>query len=164
MHMNQIRNSIQGLETGTILQRLVYVVFLILGIFFFVASLSTVYEIYLLVQTSDTVSAQHITLRLLYIALNFIVGYGLVFCRKWVMAFFATNTVLMGGGFLYTQATDLYQSDMASSTFTAFVLSIFVFLVTFLFRKFLYGKLFQRNTYVSYLILLLVTFTISYLI
>jgi hypothetical protein len=169
--MNNIHNSIQGLEVGTIRQRLVYALFLVLGIFFFVASLSTVFEIYLLIQTANTdvgagsdVSIEKIILRLLYISLNFIVGYSLVFCRKWSMSLFATNVVLMGGTFLYTQLTQVNSGTLASSSFTAFILSTFMFLVVYLFKKYLYGVLYQKGVYITYLVLLLVTFTLTYLI
>lgn len=165
--MEKIKNSIDGLEHGnTLVQKLLYTLLLVLGILFFVASLSTVYSMYSLFQSTDSLAdlnTRKLLLFILYIVLNFIVGYGLVFCKKWVVPLFGFNALLMGGASLYSQFIVPNQM-MASTTTAAFFITFVLFAITFLLRKLLNDSLYKKWIDISYIILLLITFVVTYLI
>lgn len=164
--MEKIKNSIEGLEQGTFAGKLAYALLLVLGILFFVASLSTVYSMYSQFQVSGSIAEindRKIALFGLYVALNFMVGYGLVFCKRWIVSLFGLNALLMGCAFLYGHFIALNQS-MASSSASAFLVSFVMMAITYLLRKFLNDSPGGKRVEACYAALLLITFAVTYLI
>lgn len=156
----------QGLEVGNTKQKFVYGLFLILGILFFVASLSTFYSMYSLIQNVDPlfgISIKKLVLFSLYIILNFIVGYGLVFCKRWIIPLLGFNAGLMGLTALYSQFVTSNQVN-ASATTSAFCISFVLLSITYLLRKYLNDSSYKKSIDVLYISLLLITFIVTYLI
>jgi hypothetical protein len=160
--MNSSSNVIWKIDEHSGKARLLYVSMLLLGIFFWVASISTFYGLYQQVSFlnwSFDIHDRAFLLPCLYIILNFIAGYGFLFCRKWITTIFLINAVLMGGicAFFFFSYGILLQTAYKASL-VSFVLCA----ITLFFKKYLVST--KRDSFVvtSYALMLLVTVYMNY--
>lgn len=160
--MNSDTNALKKFEESIGMKKIPYIILLLLGILFLVASVSTLYTLYQVFETNGftlSITQPSVILMYGYIVLNLIAGYGMVFCRTWILKVFSINAVLMflTGIFFY-----LSQDRFVDTVFSAGSISLFLFLVLFLLRKNLIE--FKRSNLVIsiYMVVLLVTVYMSY--
>jgi hypothetical protein len=160
--MNSSSNVIWKIDENSGKKRLPYVLMLLLGIFFWVASISTFYALYQQMSFQDwsvDVYSRAFLLPCFYIILNFIAGYGFLFCRKWIITVFLFNAILMGAisALFYFSRGIILQAALTAS-FISFVASG----ITLSLRKYLVPT--KRNFFVviSYVLILLVTVYMNY--
>lgn len=160
--MNSSTNALKKIEESSGLLKIPYGIFLILGILFWVASISTLYSLFQILDATNWslgIAQKTLVLQVMYIALNFIAGYGILFCRSWVLWVFSLNTILMAvvGVFLYAS-----RGVFLSSTLSAGTISLFFFLLLYLFRKRLVVYRTPTRILSLYILILLVTLYMTY--
>ncbi len=160
--MNSSSNVIWKIDENSGIERLPYVLMLLLGMFFWVASISTFYAVYQQVSFQDwsvDVYNRSFLLPCFYIILNFIAGYGFLFCRKWIITVFLFNGLLMGVicALFYFSKGILLQTAL-----TASLISLVVGGIALSLKKYLVST--KRNSFViaSYVLVLLVTVYMNY--
>lgn len=157
---NQIQNSLQGLESGGIGKRLLYLFYILLGVLFFIIGLLTLYNV-LAVYTLK-VNDQGIfrsSLFLCYVFLSFVTAYGFLFCRKWLLPILATQAFLMIAVYALTsfQIIEGYAHDKIPGAILFSILALFLYFT----RGHLYGALYKKVPVISFVIILLVSFFIT---
>lgn len=156
----QAQNSLQGLESGKIIKRLLYLTYILLGILFFVIGLLTLYNV-LAVYTLK-VNDQGVfrsSLFLCYVFLSFVTAYGFLFCRKWLLLLISSQSLLMifVYGFTSLGIIEGNAQDKIPGALLFSVLAIFLYST----RRYLVGPLYKKVPVVSFIIVLLVSFFIT---
>jgi hypothetical protein len=160
--MNSSSNVISKIDENYGKKRLPYILLLFLGLFFWVASISTFYSLYQQLSFQDwsvDISNKSFVLLCLYIVLNFIAGYGFLFCRRWILSVFLLNTIVMGIVYFFFY---LSQGVLLQSALTAGSISLLVSGIAFLFKKYLIISKGSIFVLVGYIVLLLVTMYMTY--
>ncbi len=157
---NQIQNSLQGLESGGIGKRLLYLCYILLGVLFFVIGLLTLYNV-LAVYTLK-VNDQGVfrsSLFLCYVFLSLVTAYGFLFCRKWLLSILATQAFLMIVVYALTSLRIIegYAHDKIPGAILFSILTLFLYFT----RKYLYGALYKKVPVISFVVILLVSFFIT---
>ncbi len=156
----EVQNSLQGLESGGIGKRLLYLSYILLGVLFFVIGLLTLYNV-LAVYTLK-VNDQGVfrsSLFLCYVFLSFVTAYGFLFCRRWLLSIMAVQAFLMISAYLLTVSglIDGYAGDKIPGAILFSVLALFLYVT----RKYLNGLLYKKIPVISFVIVLLVSFFIT---
>lgn len=166
---NKITNSIRGLETGKIRNRLVYAYYLIIGLFFFVIGLFTafnVFSVWFRYGGLDEARAFRSALFLCYIFLNFMIAYGFIFCRKWLVAVFGFNFLALLVTYImsldFSRVAIFGASELTSNRqFASILISGFIFLTIYLSRRHLQGIFWRKLVVLSFAFVLLLSLFIT---
>lgn len=156
----QVQNSLQGLESGSIGKRLLYLCYILLGVLFFVIGLLTLYNIiavYTLKVNDQGVFRS--SLFLCYVFLSFVTAYGFLFCRKWLLSILATQAFLMIIVYTLTSLRIIegYAQDKIPGAVLFSILTLFLYFT----RGYLSGVLYKKMPVISFVIILLVSFFIT---
>jgi hypothetical protein len=73
------------ISADCIKSRLIYVAYFILGLFFLGSSLLTLLRTATLLATQTSVPTVTFPILFVYIFIQFLLGYGLLFCRRWIL-------------------------------------------------------------------------------
>lgn len=160
--MNSSSNVIWKIDENSGKHRLPYVLMLLLGIFFWVASISTFYGLYQQMSFQDwsiNLYDRSLVLSYLYIILNFTAGYGFLFCRKWITTLFLLNTIIMGVVYSFFY---LSWGISQQSALSACLLSLLVAGISFTLKKYLVASNKAVLMVSIYTVVLLVTVYMNY--
>lgn len=160
--MNSSINVIWKIDENSGKKRLPYVLMLLLGIFFWVASISTFYDLYQQMSFQDwsvDVYSRSFLLSCFYIILNFIAGYGFLFCRKWIITVFLFNAFLMG---VISILFYFSKGIILQAALTASLISLVVSGITLSLKRYLVSTKRNFSVVISYVLILLVTVYMNY--
>lgn len=157
---NQPQNSLQGIESGKITKRLLYVLYLIIGILFFVIALLTAYNILAVatLHVNDT-GVFRTALFLCYVFLSLMTASGFLFCRKWLIPVLGVQMVLLFGSYIY--ALSIGADSLAQSRVPGLTVFFVLFVLTLFTKDALYGPAFKKLPVLSFILILLLSFFIT---
>ncbi|MDO8231688.1 MAG: hypothetical protein Q7T37_00595 [bacterium] len=139
--------------------RFIYGMYSILGIIFYGIGIYTALGIVMRSLNGGAILSLETVLFLCYVLLNGIIGYGFMFCRKWLLAAFSSTLIFMG-----IMAT-LFFIGGAISRVAALLTSVFmiagVLLFLFLTRRHLSGRYLEPQTVIPFMGALLVSFLLT---
>lgn len=159
---NKITNSIKGLDVGPIRDRLIYVYYMVIGLFFFVIGTYTAFNIFTVwfkYGALGEVNSFRFALFFCYVYLNLMISYGFIFCRKWLLPVFGFN-------FIVLLVTYLIRLDFAristqgfepSRQFIGLLITGFIFLTILFTKRHLQGVLWRKIVIFSFAFVLLLS-------
>lgn len=139
--------------------RFIYGVYLILGIIFCGIGIYTALGIVMRSLNGGAIFSFETLLLLCYVLLNGIIGYGLLFYRKWLLVAFTTTLALMGLLASFFLMGNMVSRAASLLTSVCIIAGILFFL--FLSRKFLSGRYFEPKANISVVVALLVSFLLT---
>lgn len=154
--MTHVTNSLQGLESGKISQRLAYAFFLLVGLLFLISAVITAFGMAsVLMMDAANESGYRYLLFVCYMALNLLMSYGFIFCRAWLIPILGVQGISMIGLYLYQ--TVMVPSDAPRSIF-GMVAFIVLFLIAYKNRRLLHGIRFRKTIVIIFMVLTLMTY------
>lgn len=159
--MEKITNSFKGLETGSMWSRLVYVYYLIVGLFFLAMALFTSYNVLVVwfkYYGLEEARTFRYGLFLAYILLNAITAYGFFFCKKWLIPILGSNVLVLLIPYVYQL---IYHSFMINRALVSLCIACFIFASVVLTRSFLDGVLWRKFVISIFVFVLLLTLFIT---
>lgn len=154
-----IKNALHGFEQTKGLARFFYGLCILFGVVFYGIGIITAFNVVSRI-VSYGIGAEHILLPIFfscYAILDFMLGSGFVFCRKWLIAAFSGNLILLASA----SAILFMRGDpvQGASLFFGIALSIFFVSFVFLGRKFLVGRYLEPRALVPFLFFLAASFS-----
>ncbi len=155
-----IKNTLSWLGQGGIFDRFMYAAFVILGVLFYGIGTTTAYSVFLRLGSSSTALEPKTFLFACYVIVNFIIGYGFMFRRKWLLsAFFGSfvSMILVSGFFFIlgdgVRASALFTTILILGTFSGFL---------FASRKFMVGKYLEPLALSGFFLALFLSFFFNF--
>lgn len=139
--------------------RLMYGTYSVLSIIFYGIGIYTVLGVVMRSLNGGAILSPETVLFLCYVLLNGVIGYGFMFCRKWLLAAFSSTLIFMG-----IMVTFLFIGG-AISRVEALLTSVFmitgVLLFLFLTRRRLSGRYLEPRTVIPFVGALLISFLLT---
>lgn len=156
---SDMKNALHGFEQTKGFARFFYGLCILFGVVFYGIGIITAFSVVSKVVTYG-LGAEYILLTIFfscYAILDFMLGSGFVFCRKWLLAAFSGNLILLASA----SAIFFMKGDAAqgASLFFGIALSIFFTSFVFLGRKLLVGRYFEPRALVPFFLLLIASFS-----
>lgn len=139
--------------------RLIYGVYSLLGIIFYGIGIYTALGILLRSLNGGPISSLETILFLCYLLVNSIIGYGFMFCRKWLISAFLSTLTLTGLLTVLFFISDMMSRATALLTGVFMVVGILLFL--FLTRRILSGRYLEPKIIIPFIGALLFSFLLT---